>query len=134
MMRVCFFARVKDPQLLDLVDFYRNDIQALRDLGFEVITATRFRDILWRADLYFTWWWGSGILSLAKSLLARRPNIFTGTLQLDPELGWWERLGHLKRGVVRACTTLATANVGICGVEMRSLERLGARCRHLVYS
>jgi glycosyltransferase involved in cell wall biosynthesis len=132
-MRVGFFARLRDPSLLELVDFYRNDITALRELGFDVVTATRFRDLPLDVDLYFTWWWGSGILALLKSLPLRRPNIFTGTLQLSHDLGWWEGLGSLKRGVVRACIHLASANVGICEVEMGYLRQLGGRNLHLVY-
>ena len=132
-MRIGFFARLRDPSLLELVDFYRNDITALRELGFEVVTATRFRDLPTDVHLYFTWWWGSGILALLKSLPRGRPNIFTGTLQLSPELGWWEGLGPIKRGAVRACVHLATANVGICDVEMGYLRQLGGRNIHLVY-
>jgi glycosyltransferase involved in cell wall biosynthesis len=132
-MRVGFFARLQDPSLLDLVDFYRNDITALRELGCDVVTATRYRDLPSDVDLYYTWWWGSGILALLKSLPRRRPNIFTGTLQLAPELGWWDGLGTIKRGIVRSCVHLATANVGICEVEMNYLRELGGKNLHLVY-
>ena len=68
-----------------------------------------------------------------KSLPRRRPNIFTGTLQLAPELGWWAGLGAMRRGVVRSCVRLATANIGICEVEMNYLRELGGKNLHLVY-
>lgn len=132
-MRLAFFARVSDPKLLDVVDFYRNDIAALRELGFDVVTATRYRDLPSDADVYFTWWWGSGILSLLSSIPRRRPNIFTGTLQLTPHLTWWDELGAIKRTVVRACVRLATANIGICEVEVGYVRQLGDPAPHLVY-
>ena len=132
-MKVAFFARVARPELLDIVDFYRNDITALRELGFEVVTATRYRDLPRDADLYFTWWWGSGILSLLASIPRRRPNIFTGTLQLSPHLSWWQDLGVIKRSVVRACVRLATANIGICEVELEYVRQLGDQKPFLVY-
>jgi glycosyltransferase involved in cell wall biosynthesis len=132
-MRIAFFARLRDPSLLEVVDFYRNDIRSLRELGFEVVTATRLRDLPLDADLYFTWWWGSGILALLKSFPRGRPNVFTGTLQLSPELGWWEGLGPLKRGVVTVCVHLASANIGICDVEVGYLRQLGGRHIHLVH-
>lgn len=132
-MRVAFFARVKDPALLDVVDFYRNDITALRELGFDVTTASTLAELPSDADLYFTWWWGSGGLSLLKSLPRRRPNIFTGTLQLSPYVDWWQQLGSFRRSIVRACIKLASANVGICSVEMEYLRQLGGRNLHLVY-
>lgn len=132
-MRACFFARVRDAALFDIVDFYRNDIRILRDLGFEVVPARSFGEVPWGCDLYFTWWWGPGILSLAKSLPAGRPNIFTGALQLVPELDWWQRLGAVRRGVVRASLALATANLAICQVELEFLQRLRAPRRRLAY-
>lgn len=132
-MKLAFFARVKDPSLLGVVDFYRNDISALRELGFEVVTATRYRDLPNDADIYFTWWWGSGILALLKSLPRRRPNVFTGTLQLTPHLSWWRDLGPLKRAVVRACVRLSSANIGICEVEAGYVRDLGGHDVHLVY-
>ena len=132
-MHIAFFAHVKDPALLDVVDFYRNDITALRELGFTVSTATTLRELPKNADLYFTWWWGSGAIALLRSIPRGRPNIFTGTLQLSPHLDWWEKLGSVKRAIVRACIKLATANVGICSVEMGYLRQLGGRNLHLVY-
>ncbi len=132
-MRVAFFARVADPKLLDVVDFYRNDITTLRELGFEVVTATRFAELPSDADLYFTWWWGSGILSLLKSLPRRRPNVFTGTLQLSPDLSWWQDLGLLRRSIVRACVRLASANVAICNVEREYVAQLGGKHLYMVY-
>jgi glycosyltransferase involved in cell wall biosynthesis len=132
-LRACFFARVKDPRLLDVVQFYRNDIQALRDLGFQTVVATTMAEIPWRADLYFTWWWGPGGLALLKSLPAGRPNVFTGALQLDPAVPWWGNLGPARRSIVRACLKLATANLAICDVEMRYLVQLGARRPERIY-
>jgi glycosyltransferase involved in cell wall biosynthesis len=132
-VKVVFFARVADPALLDVVDFYRNDITALRELGFEVTTATRYRDIPSGADAYFTWWWGSGALALLHSLPRRRPNVFTGTLQLSPYLTWWQELGTVRRGIVRACVKLASLNVPICKAEQAYVEQLGGRRVQLVY-
>ena len=132
-MHIAFFARVKDRALLDVVDFYRNDITALGELGFHVTTATTLAELPADADLYFTWWWGSGGLSLLKSLPRRRPNIFTGTLQLSPYVDWWDKLGAARRAIVRACIKLASANVGICSVEMDYLRQLNGRRLHLVY-
>ena len=132
-MRLAFFARVRDPALLELVDFYRNGIDAFRALGFDVYPATRLADLPRRADLYFTWWWGSGALALLRSIPARKPNIFTGNLQLDDEVGWWQGLGPHRRAVVRACFHAAAANVATARVELDYLARLGAPRRQLLY-
>jgi hypothetical protein len=44
-MRICFFARVAAPELLERVEFYRRDLHILRELGHDVAIATRWRDI-----------------------------------------------------------------------------------------
>jgi glycosyltransferase involved in cell wall biosynthesis len=132
-MKACFFARVRDPKLFDIVEFYRNDIRALRDHGFDVVTARSFGEIPPRADLYFTWWWGPGAIALAKSVPSGRPNIFTGTLQLDPTIGWWRELGLPRQLVVRACLRLASANLATCDVELGYLRQLGAPRAERVY-
>ncbi|MFI5212929.1 MAG: glycosyltransferase family 4 protein [Gemmatimonadales bacterium] len=132
-MRACFFARVKDPALFDIVDFYRNDIRILGELGFDVVRARSFSEVPWNCDLYFTWWWGTGILSLAKSVPMGRPNVLTGALQLTPEVDWWQSLGAGKRTVVRASLSLATANLAICEVELGYLRELGAPRSRLAY-
>lgn len=129
MPRACFFARVRDAALFEIVDWYRADIRILSELGFEVTTARTWSEIPWNSDLYFTWWWGSGALALAKSRLLGRPNIFTGTLQLTPELDWWQELGPVKQAVVRGCLGLSSANLAISDAELAHLRRLGApRC------
>ncbi len=132
-LKACFFARVRDPELLEIIDFYRNDITCLEELGFDVIRATKRAEIPWDADLYWTWWWGSGVFTLPVSLLRGRPNVFTGTLQLDPQLGWWKNYPWYKRALVRLCVAGADQNVAICNAELRWLEQLRAKHCHVVY-
>ena len=132
-MRACFFARVKDPALFEVVDFYRNDIRILRELGFDVVRARSWAEVPWNCDLYFTWWWGPGILSLAKSVPLGRPNIMTGALQLTEDVDWWRRLGAGRRAVVRASLKVATVNLAISEVELGYLRDLGAPRSRLAY-
>ena len=50
-MRVCFFAPVKKKETLEYVEFYKQDIDILHELGFDVTIATRWSEIPWTADL-----------------------------------------------------------------------------------
>jgi glycosyltransferase involved in cell wall biosynthesis len=122
--RACFFARVADPDVLQRVDFYRQDIECLQALGFEVTIATRWSEVPTDADLYFIWWWTWAFVPLSKSLLARRPAIVTGVFDYRWDTGlrgdyfsrpWWQRL--LLRFALRA----ADANVFCNEVEHRDV-------------
>src|SRR6185295_6241322 len=76
-MKVCFFAHVAQKDILNTVSFYATDIQILRDLGHEVILATRFSEIPIGCDLYFIWWWTWAFMPLIKAL--NKPTLITGT-------------------------------------------------------
>jgi glycosyltransferase involved in cell wall biosynthesis len=77
MARICFFARVADRAVLERVEFYAQDIAILKDLGHDVIVATRPTELV-RADLYFCWWWTWAFVPLTLARLLRRPAIVTG--------------------------------------------------------
>jgi glycosyltransferase involved in cell wall biosynthesis len=79
-LRVCFFAAVEDPALFKLVEFYRQDIEALQDLGHEVHTAHRIAGLVPAADVYWVWWPTSGAPAVLLAKLRRRPVILVTAL------------------------------------------------------
>src|SRR3954451_11084546 len=73
-MRICFYAAVDDLDLLELVEFYRQDICALRALGHEVGLARRPRDLRpHHNQAYWIWWPTSGAPAVLAGRLYRRP-------------------------------------------------------------
>lgn len=80
-MRICFFAKVRDKALFDVVEFYKVDIAALRQLGHEVVCVNSFRELISvRCDLYFVWWFGYGFFPAVLAKLRRRSVIITGAV------------------------------------------------------
>lgn len=81
-MRICFFANLRQHEnwreMFEKVEFYRLDIELLRDLGHEVVIAGAPRHIDWKADLYYCWWWGHAPLVAPVAKLRRKPLIVTG--------------------------------------------------------
>jgi len=49
MRRILFYSRVKNRKLFDSVGFYAVDIELLRELGYEVFTTNRLRDVFYTA-------------------------------------------------------------------------------------
>ena len=79
-MRIGFFARVESAGVLERVEFYRQDIEILRSLGHEVVTATRWSGVPRDADLYYVWWWTWTLPVLALARARGKPSIATGVL------------------------------------------------------
>lgn len=138
-MKICFFARVENLEVINRVQFYATDIKILKELGHEVIIATRFRDIPWGCDLYYVWWWSWGFQPLLKALVGLKPTVITGALAYRefqaPKNGpgngtnrgtgksnlvrsWW------KWWFIRFSLLCANANVFLCRYEFEEIPKL----------
>jgi glycosyltransferase involved in cell wall biosynthesis len=122
-IRVCFYARLRDRGVLDRVEFYRQDLHALQQAGFEVVIATCWAEIPRDVDFFLIWWWTWAWQPLLAARLARRPAIVTGVFDYRwPEPGidyvnrpLWQRLP------MRAALRVADANVFIAQCEIRQV-------------
>jgi glycosyltransferase involved in cell wall biosynthesis len=113
----CFFAKVKDREILRRVEFYAQDIKILQDLGFEVRIATRLSEIR-PADLYFVWWWTWAYFPVSIARMLRRPVVVTGVFD-----AWnFHRRPHPHRAMMRYALRHATANVFVSQLEYREMQ------------
>lgn len=67
---------------INTFEYYRQDIDALETLGHEVVVVNRYRDIPWRFDALFVWWWTFALYPVLLARLLLRPVIVTGTFNL----------------------------------------------------
>lgn len=120
---VVFFARVADRATLDRVEFYRQDICLLRELGFDVKVVTRVANLT-IADYYFVWWWTWAFAPVALARLLRRPVIVTGVFDL-----WdFDRRPRIHRWLMAWALRNAQANVFVSRLEHREVPiRLSTR-------
>lgn len=115
-MRVCFFARVATPEILETIEFYAQDIQALRDLGHEVAVVHRLGRVPLNCDLYFICWWTWALEPLVKARLRGRPTIIVGAFNYRTLEGITDGAGYTtrpwwQRWCIRYAVKSATANV-----------------------
>jgi glycosyltransferase involved in cell wall biosynthesis len=133
-MRICFFARVESPRVLETVEFYRQDIELLRSLGHEVFPAVRGRQIRTDVDLFYVWWWTWAFQPLLPAKLHGKPLVITGVLDYPypvPGRGYpgrplWQRL------IMSAALRSADRNVFLSRHETEGVSRdlpvRGPRC------
>ncbi len=109
-------------ELFDKVEFYRVDIQLLRDLGHEVVLSGGWQTLDWSADLYYCWWWGHSYFPLLPAKLRNRPLVVTGAFDYSTCQGevpglcyhdrpMWQRLA------LKAALRLADDNLFISKFE-----------------
>jgi glycosyltransferase involved in cell wall biosynthesis len=116
-----FFARVRDPKLLDLVEFYAQDLEILRRLGYRVHIVSRLRDLA-RApipSLYFVWWWTYAAFPVALARVARRPVVITGAFDVFD----FPARPAYQRQLIAFAARHATANVFVSQLERREVPR-----------
>jgi glycosyltransferase involved in cell wall biosynthesis len=127
---VVFFARVKDRKLFELVEFYAQDIEILRRLGYRVHIVTRVRDLR-RAPvpvLYFVWWWTFAAFPVALARLVRRPVVITGVFD---EHEYPARPLH-QRALISFAARHATSNVFVSQLERDAVaKRLALTSAHM---
>jgi glycosyltransferase involved in cell wall biosynthesis len=122
---VCFFAHGIDAATLERVEFYRQDIEILRDLGLDVRIATRWAEVVDNANLYFVWWWTWAFQPLSKALIRKRPVVITGTFDLcwGTDTGDYYARPPWERFLLRWAAKAADANVLVSDVETQGLSR-----------
>src|SRR5579871_6114451 len=109
---ICFFARVKNRDVLERVEFYARDIAILKELGYEVRIATTPGELA-PADLYYGWWWTWGFVPVTCAALRRKPVVITGVFDL-----WcFDTRPLLHRALHRLALRHADANVFISTLE-----------------
>jgi glycosyltransferase involved in cell wall biosynthesis len=79
-LKICCYAAVKDRSLFELVEFYRQDIRALQELGHDVRLASHPLQLRSQSDVYWVWWPTSGAPAILWASLCRRPAILLAAI------------------------------------------------------
>lgn len=99
-MKILFYCNVS-PETVKTVEFYRQDIMALRDAGHEVTVCTSYRQLFQYFDVIFIWWWSYALIPVLLAKFFRKRSIITGTFNFKHDLKdsaydyftktWWQR-------------------------------------------
>lgn len=132
--KICFYARGKDAKPFELLDYYSNDIKIFRELGYEVVYCYDASNLPKDCDLYYIWWWTSGIIPLIKCKLWGKKNITIGNLHYsDPSTqGYFNRPSHI-RFFIRYCLRNSQMQLATAKIEYDDIVKLKASNPRLVY-
>ena len=134
MARIVFYCN-DTLENIQSMEYYRQDVNALRALGHEVVVCNRYRDIPWRFDVLFVWWWTYALLPVLLTRLSGRKTIISGVYNFrfeDPSTGT-DYFGRswLQRFVILLATRLAHANLFVSKREFEEVtDHFGLRTSH----
>jgi len=104
------------------MEYYRQDIEALKALGHDVVICNRYRDIPRGFDVMFVWWWTYALVPVLLARLLRRPSLITGVFNFRFEnkshgadyfdRPWYQRI------LISLATRTADANLFISEREL----------------
>ncbi|KZY12383.1 hypothetical protein A3726_14760 [Erythrobacter sp. HI0037] len=114
MAKIVFFCHDTIENIASM-EYYSQDVGALRALGHEVVICNRYRDIPRNFDLIFIWWWTYALVPVALARLAGRKAVVAGVynFRYEDQSGgtdyfarpWYQRL------LIWLATRLANANL-----------------------
>lgn len=124
MAKIVFYCRDSLDNIRSM-EYYRQDIEALRALGHEVVVCNRYRDIPLRFDAMYVWWWTYALVPVLFARLLGRPNLVTGVYNFRFEnkshgadyyaRPWYQRL------LIRLATKLTDANLFVSEREFKEV-------------
>lgn len=122
-MKICFFCKISDPKALELVEFYKQDIDALKELDSNLKIATSWKKIDFKSDVIFVWWWTYAIYPVLIGRLLGKKVIITGTFNYKcpkATLDYFRRpLYH--RLMIKVATKMAHKNIMVSKNEYDGL-------------
>lgn len=112
---ILFYAHVKSINLFEDVSFYEQDIRALRQMGYTVITSNRAMDFFFkRYDYVYIWWWSRAILPIIASWFKRTKVCIAGAFHYSTPLmdgTDFVRRGWLYKILVSFCLRSSAGNI-----------------------
>ncbi len=100
---------------LETFEYYKQDIDALRTLGHQVIICTKYREIPFDFDAVFIWWWTYALWPVLLSRTLKKPCIITGVYNFRFPEGFggkdYFRRPYWQRILISKATYLSTLNL-----------------------
>ncbi len=107
---------------LEEFEYYKQDINALRALGHEVVICTRCLEIPSHFDVMFVWWWTHALLPVLLCRVLKRPCIVTGTFNFRFPEGFqgrdYFRRPYWQRLLIKFAVKLSSLNLFVSELEL----------------
>lgn len=122
MSRFVFYCH-EEKANIETMEYYKQDIDALKILGHEVNICTKYSEIPFIFDAIFIWWWTYALWPVLICRMLKKPCIITGAFNFQFPNNFvgtdYFRRPYWQRFLVKKATTLATLNLFINDYELK---------------
>ena len=139
--KACFFSNTKKEKLFQ-EQYSLSDIYMLEELGYDLTIATKFSEIPWNCDIYYSWWASGSILPFIVASIMRKPIIVVAGG--NEAMIYRDSVSNLARGYLatkwykkiatRITLRFSTRIIIVSEFMRRNVITLGARNPFLVYN
>lgn len=123
-MKISFFCHIDRAELLNLIDFYNQDIKILKEIDPDMKIATRFNEIDWNADVIYIWWWTYAFYPVIKAKLKNKKVVITGTFNYrcpGVDRDYFKR-PLWQQKIIKYATRFADKNIMVSKKEMNEIS------------
>ena len=140
-MKICFFSNEGVENIMKQ-QYSLQDINILKELGYDVIISSSFSEIPYNCDLYFSWWASGSVLPLIKSIVSRKPIFIVagGTeAMLLKDSFYGNKIGFLDTPFYKKIATLlslrfATKLFVVSDFMVKDVQKLSKRTPIVLYN
>jgi glycosyltransferase involved in cell wall biosynthesis len=126
MSKIVFYTHDSVANLKEF-EYYKQDIDALRALGHEVVICTSYLEIPFIFDAMFVWWWTHALVPVLLCRILRRPCIITGTFNFRfPDIFEGKdyfRRPHWQKLLIRSALRLCSLNLFVSQLELEQCSK-----------
>lgn len=123
MSKVVFYCR-DERSNIETTEYYKQDLEALKQLGHDVVVCTRYSQIPLRFNAIFIWWWTFALYPVLLARVFGRPSIVTGVFnfRFPPKFEGRDyfRRPRWQRFLIGAAARLSTMNLFVTETEVRA--------------
>jgi glycosyltransferase involved in cell wall biosynthesis len=126
MSKIVFFCHDTKSNL-ESFEYYKQDIDALRTLGHQIIICTKYNEIPLNFDAMFIWWWTYALWPVLLSRMLKKPCIITGTFNFRFPKGfpgkdyfgrsYWQKI------LIKKAVCLCSMNLFVSQLELQSCSK-----------
>ncbi len=123
MAKIVFYCN-DDRSHLETFEYYKQDTDALRVLGHDVVICTKYREIPASFDAMFIWWWNYALWPATLCRLRAKPCVITGVFNFRFPANYDGTDFHARplwqRTLIQNAARLATLNLYIDEAEQKA--------------
>ncbi|ETR74169.1 MAG: glycosyltransferase [Candidatus Magnetoglobus multicellularis str. Araruama] len=123
-MKVSFYCNVHQSAF-SILEFYKQDINILKDLTSQLKIVNRYRDIDWSSDIIFIWWWTYAFYPIFMAKLLKKKTIITGTFNYrapDSPLDYYRR-PFWQRYLIKYAMKNSSCNILVSRHEFDQIQK-----------